>query len=71
MRADLAAGKPTLDEQRVAVRLRRGIERQVEEVVLRVALLLPAVDVQVLAEVALAVHQADADERHAEVAAPT
>ena len=45
-----------------------GDERQGEEVVLGVALLLPAVDVQVLAEVAFAVHQADADERQAEVA---
>ena len=48
--------------------LRLGDERQVEEVVLGVALLLPAVHGEVLAEVALAVHQADADERQAEVA---
>ena len=70
MRAEhLAAGQRHADQQRRAVRrCVSGIERQVEEVVLGVALLLPAVDVEVLAEVALAVHQADADERQAEVA---
>ena len=61
-------GNGTLDQQRRAVRLGFRDQRQVEEVVFRIAFLLPAVDVEVLAEVALAVHQADADERQAEVA---
>src|SRR5205085_200846 len=43
-------------------------ERQGEEIVFGIALLLPAVGVQILAEIAFPVHQADADERHAEVA---
>ena len=42
-------------------------QRQIEEIVLGIAFLLPAVDVEVLAEVAFAVHQAHADERHAQV----
>ena len=41
------------------------------EVVDRVALLLPALGGQVLAEVALLVEQADADERHARARSPT
>ena len=48
--------------------LHSGIERQVEEVVFGIAFLLPAVDGEILAEVAFAVHQADADERQAEIA---
>src|SRR5207248_4384987 len=64
----LPAGQVDRDEQRLTVRAEFGDEREVEEVVLGVPLLLPAVHVQVLPEVPLAVHQADADERQAEVA---
>src|SRR5205823_9531984 len=65
---DLPAGQVDGDGQRAAVRVHLGDQRQVEEVVLRVALLLPAVHVQVLPEVPLPVHQADAHERQTEVA---
>ena len=64
----LAAGERHSDEQGRAVVADLRDQRQVEEVVFRVALLLPAVHGEVLAEVALAVHEADADERQAEVA---
>ena len=53
--------------QRRPVRLVLADERQVVEVVLGIPLLLPAVDVEVLAEVPLAVHETDADERQAKV----
>ncbi len=67
--ADLAARQRHADQERLAVAAAvSGIERQVEEVVLGIAFLLPAVDVEVLAEVAFAIHQADADQRQAEVA---
>ena len=63
----LAARQRHADQQRRAVRLGLGDQRQVEEVVFGIALLLPAVDVEVLAEIALAIHQADADQRNAQV----
>ena len=50
---------------------RLGLDRQPRRVVRRVALLLAARLVELLAEVALAVEQADADERHAELGRPT
>ncbi len=56
------------DEERLPFRVEFGNQREGEEVVFRIPLLLPAVHVQVLAEVAFAVHERDADEWHAEVA---
>ena len=56
-------GKGTLIKSGVPSGLRLGDQRQIEEVVLGIAFLLPAVDVEILAEIALAVHQADADQR--------
>ena len=49
-------------------RLQFRDERQVEEIVFGIAFLLPAIDGEILAEVALAVHQADAHQRQAEIA---
>ena len=43
-------------------------KRQVEEIIFGIAFLLPAVDVQVLAEIAFAIHEAHAAERDAEIA---
>jgi hypothetical protein len=63
----LPAGEFDRDDERLAV-LRFGDERQVEKIVLGIPLLLPTVHVQVLPEVPLAVHQADAAQGHAEVA---
>src|SRR5262249_34090949 len=65
---DFAARERHTDQERRTVWLRFGDERQVEEVVFRIAFLLPAIDVEILAEVTLAVHQADAHEGNAEVA---
>ena len=57
-----------LNRQRRAVGLRLERDGQVVEVVVDEQLLLPAVVVEALAQVALLVEQADADERQAEVA---
>ena len=55
------------DEQRVAARRRRRAERQAARVVVGVGVLLVAVGVDGLAEVAVAIEQADADERQRHV----
>ena len=55
-------------DARLAVRRHRRLDRRVGPVQPLVALFLPAVGRDVLVEVALRVHEADADERHAEVA---
>ena len=55
-------------QQRGTVRARFGNQRQVVKIVFRIAFLLPAVHVQVLTEVAFAVHQADAHQRQTQVA---
>ena len=62
-----AAGQPERDDARGAVRLAQQRQRQAVGVEDRVGLLLPAVAVQALLEVAGLVEQADADDRHAEV----
>src|SRR5439155_3373645 len=62
-----APGQRDRHEDRLAGRVGLLDQRQCEEVVFRVALLLPAIGIQILPEVALPVHQADADERYAEV----
>ena len=67
LRLDGAARVLDADRQRPAAGLAHQLDRHVEQIVLGVVLLLPAVDVQILAEVALLVHQADADERNAEI----
>ena len=64
----LVAGQPDLDLGDRAVLLAQQRERQAVGVEHRVGLLLPAVAGQRLAEVAVPVEQADADDRHAEVA---
>src|SRR5205814_1583735 len=56
----LAARHGRADEERRAVRLRFRNQGQIVEVIFRIALLLPAVDVEVLAKVAFAVHEAHA-----------
>src|SRR5262249_6995229 len=50
-----------------AILLRLRDQWQIEKIIFRVAFLLPAIDVEVLPEVAFAIHQPDADERNAEV----
>ncbi len=67
LRLDGAARILDADRQRPAAGLSHQLDRHVERIVLGVGLLLPAVEVQVLAEVALLIHQADADDRDAEV----
>src|SRR5207253_4717745 len=67
-RPHVTAWKRNADQYWGAVALRLRNHRQIEEIVLGIALLLPAVDVQVLTEVTLPVHEADADERQAEIA---
>ena len=61
-------GSSTLDRQRRAVAAATRDERQPREVVVGVGVLLVAVGVDRLAEVALAVEQPDADERQGHVA---
>jgi len=61
-------GEVDLDAHRLLLAVGRELDRDVVEVVDRVALLLPAVGAQVLAEVALLVEEPHADERHPEVA---
>ena len=56
-----------MDAQRLAVPVLHAREREVGEIEVGVILLLPALGVEALAEVALGVQQADADERDAEV----
>jgi hypothetical protein len=56
------------DRDRVPLGIEHRADRQAEQVVDRVLLLLPAVGGERLVEVALRVHETDADERHAEVA---
>ena len=51
-----------------AVGVAHRLDRQVVEVQLRVRLLLPAVGGEVLLEVAVAIQQPDADQRHAQFA---
>jgi hypothetical protein len=65
---DRAAGEFDGDSDRLAVLAAFEPARHVEEVVFRVAFLLPAVGVEVLPEVALLVHEADRHERQAQVA---
>ena len=55
-------------DARFAVRHQRRLDRRVGPVQALVALFLPAFRRDVLVEVALRVHEADADERHAEIA---
>ena len=55
-------------DARLAVGRHRRLDRRVGPVQLLVDLLLPAVGREALVEVALRIHEADADERHAEVA---
>ena len=62
-RGERLAGEVDGDLHAVAQRDRHGVRVEVGE-----ALLLPAVGDEALAEVAVAVEEADADERHAEVA---
>ena len=62
-----ATGQRHLDPDRAVVVVQQG-QRQRIRVEQRIALLLPAGGVQRLPEVALPVEQADADDRHAEVA---
>ena len=66
--AQRALGERDLEEQRLAVLLAQAArDGEAVHVVLRVALDLPAGGVDLLLEVALAVEQADADERDVEV----
>ena len=55
-------------DRRLAVARDRGLDRRVGPVQPLVVFLLPAVDRDALVEIALRVHEADADQRHAEVA---
>ena len=68
LRVDVAARKIHADAERLAVRVRLRLHRHVIEIVVGVALLLPAVGVERLAEVALLIQQAHADERDAQIA---
>ena len=63
-----AARQADLDGQRAAVGVAQEADRQVVGIQDRVVLLLPALGVEGLLEVAGAIEQADAQDRHAEVA---
>jgi hypothetical protein len=63
-----AAGKLDADDDRPAFFVALKAAWHVEEVVFGIALLLPAVGVEVLSEIALLIEQPDSDERQAEVA---
>ena len=64
---EVAAGQRDRDGQRLADAVQRAQDRQALEVEVRVVVLLVAVRVDRLAEVALAVHQAHADDRQGHV----
>ena len=64
---DVAARHGGADEERCAIGLGFRYERQIIKVVLGIAFLLPAVDVEILAEIALPIHEADAGQRNAQV----
>ena len=59
-RPDFPAGERNADQKRRTVRLGLGNERQVEEIILGITLLLPAIDVQILSKISFPVHQTDA-----------
>ena len=61
---DGAAAGFDLHRDRLAVRADRGFHRQLVDVGLEVLFLLPAVAIQPLAEISLAVKQADSDQRN-------
>src|SRR5579875_3952332 len=65
---DLAAREGDADGQRSPVTIQLGDERQIEEIIFRIAFLLPTIDGEVLAEITLAVHQANAHQWQTEVA---
>ena len=63
----LAAGQRHADRERLAEPVERAAQRQARELVVRVRVLLVPVGVDRLAEVALAVHEPDADQRQGHV----
>ena len=67
-RVQHAGGGLDRDQERLAVGAGHALDRQQLEVGVEIVLLLPAVGVERLAEVALGVQQADADQRDAQVA---
>ena len=65
---DAVAGILNVDREGIALIIHQLCYWQVIEVILRVKLLLPAIGIEILAKIALAIEQADCYERQAEVA---
>src|SRR5262249_46689608 len=64
---NFSAGKRDVDKKRQPIGFGFRYERKIEEIVFRIPFLLPAVDIEVLPKVPLAVHEPDAGEGNAEV----
>ena len=64
---DAAAASFNLDHHRTAIFADRDLHRQLVDIGLEIFLALPSVEIEALAEVALAIKQADTDQRNVEI----